>query len=185
LRNLCRPFSLVFGSLILLGSAYVGWENFHPATTTAAAHGPAGARNRGFFDTAGFGDPVFVLYVIDWPYTFNRPLCLGDAYSYRWYSGSFYWSGDGSIMVMTKKEDLTRKAYFSAAYDFTNHRSYTYINASEIEPLLKTRGGLGPSVECEAGQSLLKINWKFVAHSQFFTAKRHKNGAKNRAKAKF
>ncbi len=149
IRSFFTSFYAFFTILILFGSSYVCWNNFHPTDCTEAIDGPAGRKNRAYFETCGFADPTFTLYAADWPDTFERPFCVGDTYRKYGGWGTFYWSADGSLVVMTYQDDKMSQEYFAAAYDYREHQGYVLMMASEkIEALVKARGGLGPQVTC-------------------------------------
>jgi hypothetical protein len=135
--------------VLILISSYVWWYQFNPNDITKAVDGPAGSANRVFIDTNGFADPIFTLYAVDWPHTFEKPFCVGDTYRKYGGWGDFHWSADGSLVVMIYQDNQVSLPYYAAAYDYREHQGYQLLMATEkIERLVKARGGLGPRVKC-------------------------------------
>jgi hypothetical protein len=117
--------------------------------------GPSGTSHRLFVKSVGSIDTSLSVYVSDWPYTFTRPLMIGEADWMEKYSFSeYYWSGDGSVVIFRTKETNSPATLNTAAYDYRNHRAINLKSLGWNKPkcdlliseLVKARGGRWPNV---------------------------------------
>lgn len=115
--------------------------------------GPGKGGQRSFTENCGFNDITILLRASDWPWTFRKPVTLGELY---WpevqRSSSVAWSKDGSVVALLRHLNEDQSALFSAAYDYNEHRlietGYGLDARLEcdrmISTLLSERGGTGP-----------------------------------------
>lgn len=130
---------IILGPLLLF--CCYSWWQFHPHNPTPVV-GPAGPRYKAFIEQRGFGDIGFYLCVSDWPHTFPAPITLGSVpFSEPPYDGIAFWSMDGTVLAIRKKDNT-----YHEAYDYQTHELIRY-RTERIEELMASRGGLGPKHE--------------------------------------
>ncbi|MEO5915896.1 MAG: hypothetical protein ABIS50_16795 [Luteolibacter sp.] len=136
--------------LVLAVMALIWVSMFHPQNASDVLD-PVGKSNRAFSEVSGFTDISVNLYASDWPWTFVKPVYLGDLFWPEIYTSQAYWSKDGSLLVFQIHRNDATSPDFLAVYDYQQHRvlkpDYRSLGTVEcdlkIRSLLKQRGGIG------------------------------------------
>lgn len=147
-RRILPLLLLVTGAVLALVAAV--WENnFFPSERVEILN-PAGRNNRAFTRADGFVDISIELCAVDWPYSFSKPVVLGDVYSEGFPVYRVRWSGDGSVIGLSAVAGKGSPETFQAAYDYKAHKvikatlvspAATNLN-EEITALMASRGGM-------------------------------------------
>ncbi|MES2657260.1 MAG: hypothetical protein V4689_01515 [Verrucomicrobiota bacterium] len=138
-----RSIAVITVALVLAVLVLIWCYYFHPNNATEVMD-PIGKSNRAFSEVDGLGSISIVLYASDWPWTFGKPVRLGDFYwPQAQKSCGAYWSGDGSVLAFQRQGHRDASAHFSAAYDYRKHEL--------IRPDYRSKG----PVKCELQIALL------------------------------